>query len=171
MSAFSQKWTQRTAELHLPRPRTIKVPGPDSGPAVKAVLAGYADATKNLADISEHMVTRWKSVGGYSESLGTYAQVLATHVSTVDSAFLGQITSTSEAERRDKIEALLATKSTRSHGQAAALIYPTYFAALAVGLTAFAVKDNSRKAFGDAEVALRSVEGFYVDFEQIAGDV
>lgn len=171
MSTFSQKWTQRTAELHLPRPRTIKIPGPDSGPAAKAVLAGYADATVKLADTSEHMVTRWKSVGKYSENLGTYAQILATHVSTVDDAFLGPIASIPADERLAKVEALLATKSTRSHGQAAALIYPTYFAALAVGLTAFAVKDNSRKAFGDAEMALRRVEEFYVDFERLAGDV
>lgn len=167
MNTFNKKWTNRTADLHLPRPRTIGLAGLDTGPAVDALLLSYKDASAKLADLSQHPVTRWEAVEHYSKELGSYAEVLATHASTADSAFLRPITEIPEDERRSRIETLLAKKATRSQGLAAALIFPTYISAIAVALTAFAINDNSRRSYSTAETALHNVDRHFVAYEKI----
>jgi hypothetical protein len=165
MSSFTKKWSNRTAELHLPRPRTIKLSDLDSGPAIEALFNSYGVARSTLADLSQHQVTRWEAVGSYAEQLGAYAKVLGTHASTADPDFLKPVTDIPELERLAKIDALIESFDTRSQGLAAALIFPTYFSAVAVALTAFAVNDNSRQAFTDAQVALRRVDHLFIDYE------
>lgn len=165
MSSFTKKWSHRTADLHLPRPRTIALDGLDSGPAVDALFASYASATALLSDVSQHQVARWEAVGNYAEALSHYAKVLATHASTEDPTFLRSVTDIPESERTARIDALLASPLTHSHGLAAALIFPTYFSAIAVALTAFAINDNSRTAFSDAQISLRRVDHLFADFE------
>ncbi len=167
MSAFTQKWSKRTADLRLPHPRTIALDGLDSGPVVDALFTSYADATSSLINISLHQTARWEALAAYSEQLGEYAMTLANHASTADPDFLRPVTDFSDGERFAKIERLLDTEETHSHALAAALIHPTYFAAVGVALTAFAVNDNSRRSFGVAQVSLRRVDHFFADFELI----
>jgi hypothetical protein len=165
MSFLTKKWSNRTAELHLPRPRTIALDGLDSGPAVDALFTSYSTATEHLFDVSQHHVSRWEAVGNYAEQLSRYVDVLATHASTEDPTFLRPVTDITEAERTARIDALVSSPMTHSHGLAAALIYPTYFSAIAVALTAFAINDNSRRSFGVAQTSLRRVDHFFADFE------
>ena len=171
MSSFTKKWSNRTAELCLPRPRTIPLAGLDSDPAVDGLFSSDSDAVVKLSDVSLHQVARWEALTTYSKLLGEYASTLATHASTVDPDFLRPVTDFSDDERFAKIERLLDTEETHSHALAAALIYPTSFAAVGVALTAFAVNDNSRRSFGVAQLSLRRVDHFFADFELIERSV
>lgn len=171
MSSFTKKWSNRTAELRLPRPRTIPLAGLDSGPTVDALFASYTDAVAKLANVSLHQVARWEAVGAYSTNLGQYAQVLATHASTADPIFLTDAAEKPNRELRALIERLVADEATRGQGLAGALHYPTLMAAVAVALTAFAVNDNSRDSFTTAQTALAHIEQYFVDFERIERSV
>lgn len=171
MSSFTKKWSNRTAELRLPRPRTIPLAGLDSGPTVDALFSSYTDAVAKIADVSLHPVARWEAVGAYSTNLGQYAQVLATHASTADPIFLTAAAENPDRNVRSIIERLVADETTRGQGLAGALHYPTLMAAVAVALTAFAVDDNSRRSFGVAQLSLRRVDHFFADFELIERSV
>lgn len=171
MSSFTKKWSNRTAELRLPRPRTIPIPELDSGPTVDALFSSYTDAVAKLANVSLHHMARWEAVGSYSTNLGQYAQVLATHASTADPIFLTAAAENPDHELRALIERLVADDTTRSAGLAGALHYPTLMAAVAVALTAFAVNDNSRNSFTTAQTAVSHIERYFMDFERIVRSV
>ena len=165
MSSFTQKWSKRTADLRLPRPRTIHLPGLDTDATVHKLIETFDRAANLLGNPSEHYIARWDAVHRYAQSLAAYMEVLGTHVAPVDSRFLEPLEEFSLEQRSARIEEILANEATRTQGLAAALVQPTYFAAVATDLTAFAVKDNSARSYSIAVNALNSADRMFADYE------
>jgi len=165
MSAFTQKWSKRTADLRLPRPRTIHIPDLDTDETVQKLIESFDRASNFLGNPSEHYIARWDAVHRYAERLASYMEILGTHVAPIDSRFLQPLEDFSLEQRSARIDEILADESTRTQGLAAALVQPTYFAAVATDLTAFAIKDNSQRSYSVAVNALNSVDRMFADYE------
>lgn len=167
MAFGKAKWARRIADLRLPRPRVMSIQTLSVDEAEASLLRTYTDASRLLADIDVHFVTRWEGVMAYAEQLDSYHKVLTTHAALCDVRFMESPAKWEPSVRDALISHMLADPSTRSNGLAASLGFATYVAMLATALCAYAVKSPSEDAHAHAMTALRTADIRLAEFESL----
>jgi hypothetical protein len=155
----------QVAALTLPRPHVLRAEGMNSETTEVSLMNAYSHAVDLIRAPDEHFVIRWEAVGDYAAHLEKYSKALQTYAALGDLTFVTAPIQIERVRRELLVEQMLDDDETRPHGLAAALSFATTVTALAVAVTAFAVKEPTRNSYCDASTALRTAELRLAEFE------